>query len=193
MEPLRLPAVVDLRNDQFFEFCQLNRDWQIERTAEGDILIMAPAGGETGSRSAELITQLRAWAKCDKTGVAFDSSTGFELPNGATRSPDAAWVRKTRLRTLTAEQKRKFLPLCPDFVVELLSPSDRLSTAQKKMREYLENGAHLGWLLDPNNRLVYICRPRMRVRRLKDPKTLCGDPVLPGFSLYVGEIWETGF
>ena len=137
LEPLvlQLRPTVEITDDRFFEFCQRNDFWRIERTAQGDILITPPAGGETGSQNAELITQLRSWAKRDKSGVAFDSNTGFKLPNQATRSPDAAWVHRTRLKPLTKEQKEKFIPLCPDFVIELRSPSDRLSTLQDKMQE----------------------------------------------------------
>lgn len=190
---IRLEPAIHMTADQFFEFCQINRDWRMERTVQGDILIMAPAGGEASSRNLELSAQLRNWAKRDGSGVAFDSSAGFTLPDGATRSPDAAWVRKARLKNLTAEQKQKFLPLCPDLVVELLSPSDRLSTAQDKMQEYLENGAQLGWLIDPKHRRVYVYRPGVDVQCLEDPETLPGEPLLSGFLLDLKEIWEPGF
>src|SRR6266498_4117591 len=110
-----LRPVVELTDDQFFEFCQINRDLRIERTAQGELLIMPPTGGETGERNAEISMQLRLWAKRDGTGTTFDSSSGFVLPNGATRSPDAAWITRSRLTALSAEQRKKFLPLCPDF------------------------------------------------------------------------------
>ena len=190
---IHLRPVVHMTDDEFFDFCRVNRDWRIERNAEGDVLIMPPAGGESGSRNAELITQLRVWAKRDSSGVAFDSSTGFRLPDTATRGPDAAWVRKTRLRTLAPEQKRKFLPLCPDFVVEQRSPSDRLSVLQEKMREYMENGAQLGWLIDPEEKQVFVYRPGARVRRLDYPQKLSGDPVLSGFVLDLSQVWDPGF
>ncbi|MBI4639759.1 MAG: Uma2 family endonuclease [Candidatus Tectomicrobia bacterium] len=190
---VHLQPVINLTDDQFFEFCQINRDLRIERTAQGELLIMPPAGGETGGRNSELNLQLRMWAKRDSTGVAFDSSTGFTLPNRAMRSPDAAWVKRSRLAMLTREQKKKFLPLCPDFVIELRSPSDTLRTLHAKMREYMENGAQLGWLIDPEGKQVYIYRPQSQVERLENPMALSGDPVLPGFVLDLQEIWETGF
>ena len=122
--------------------------------------------------------------------MAFDSSTGFELPDGAIRSPDASWVARTRLAQLTRSQKRKFIPLAPDFVVELKSPTDSMRVLQSKMREYVANGARLGWLIDPQERAVYIYRPRAAVRRIDSPATLSGDPVLPGFTLDLQRIWQ---
>ena len=190
---IRFKPVILLTDDQFGEFCRINPDWQIERTAQGEILIMAPAFGKAGARNAELTAQLTNWAHRDATGVAFDSSGGFKLPNEAIRAPDAAWVRKTRLQALSPEQKEGFLPLCPDFVVELLSPSDRLPTAQQKLEEYLANGAELGWLIDPKHRQVYVYRPNQDVERLDSPETLSGEPVLPGFVLDLREIWDPGF
>jgi Uma2 family endonuclease len=190
---IRLQPVFDVTEDKFFEFCRLNSDWRIERTAQGEVLIMPPTGGETGSRDAEIITQLRTWARQDGTGVAFGSSTGFDLPNGATRSPDASWVQRSRLEELTTEQKQKFLPLCPDFVIELRSPSDRLDDLREKMREYIDNGAQLGWLLDPNNRRVYVYRPGSPVESLDNPPNISAAPMLPGFKLDLGQTWEPGF
>lgn len=187
---LRTLPAIEMDDRRFYEFCRLNPDWRIERTAEGDVEIVPPAGGGTGNRNAGITAQLWVWAVRDGTGATFDSSTGFILPNGATRSPDAAWVRRERLQTLTAEQKERFLPLCPDFVVELLSPSDSLAATQDKMREYLENGARLGWLLDTPNRRVYVYRPGAEAERLGGSATLSGDPVLPGFVLDLRPIWE---
>jgi Uma2 family endonuclease len=189
---LRLKPVINLTDDQLVELCQLNSELRIERTAEGELLIMPPTVGETGAQESELNWQLRTWAKQDKTGVAFGSSAGFTLPNGAMRSPDAAWVRRSRLATLTRAQKQKFLPLCPDFVIELRSPSDSLRALQAKMEEYIANGAQLGWLLDPKERRAYIYRPQRQVERLENPATLLGDPELPGFVLDLREIWESG-
>jgi Uma2 family endonuclease len=136
---------------------------------------------------------LTQWALQDGTGVSFDSSTGFNLPNGVTRSPDAAWVKRFRLAGLTPEQREKFLPLCPDFVVDLGSPSNRLSSLQEKIQEYLDNGAQLGWLIDPPGRQVYVYRPNRPVEGLENPATILGDPILPGFVLDLQEIWEPGF
>lgn len=150
---------------------------------------MPPAGGETGEQNAEITIQLGLWAKRDGEGTTFDSSTGFRLPNGAVRSPDAAWVRRSRLNTLSPEQRKKFLPLCPDFVIELRSPTDSLNALQEKMREYLDNGAQLGWLIDPEQRRVYVYRPQAPVQTLDNPETISGDPTLTGFVLDLREIW----
>ena len=190
---LQLRPVVNLSDDEFFEFCQINRKLRIERTVEGDLVIMPPAGGETGSKNAVLTTLVTSWALQDNTGVAFDSSTGFTLPNGAMRSPDAAWVRRSRLASLTPTQKKKFLPLCPDFVIELRSPSDNLKTVQEKMQEYLANGAQLGLLLDPQDRRTYVYRPGAAVVRLDNPPSVSADPELPGFVLDLTHIWEGSF
>lgn len=187
---LRLRPVLELTDDQFFALAQLNRELRMERTAEGDVILMAPAGGEAGARNAGVTAQLWLWARQDNRGRAFDSSTGFILPNGATRSPDAAWVARERLAALTVEQRQKFLPLCPDFAIELRSPSDSLRVVQEKMREYLDNGARLGWLLDPRDRRVYIYGPGAPVERLDGPDRVSGDPVLPGFVLDLREVWS---
>jgi len=183
----------DMSDEQFYEFCQQNRDWRIERTAEGELIIMPPAGWKTGSRNALINASLTMWALQEGTGIAADSSTGFDLPNGATRSPDAAWVTRSRLAALTEEQKEKFLPLCPNFVIELRSPSDRLKAVQEKMQEYLDNGAQLGWLIDPLDRRVYVYRPGVVVECLDNPTTISGDPELPGFVLDLSRIWEADF
>jgi Uma2 family endonuclease len=186
---LRTRPVLDLTDDQFLAVCQLNRDLRIERNAEGDWLIMPPAGGGTGRREAEIIIQLGVWAKRDQRGLVYSPSAGFRLPNTAVRAPDAAWVLRSRLDAIPAEQQEKFLPLCPDFVLELRSPTDRLADVQAKMAEYLANGARLGWLLDPEPRHVYVYRPDAPVARLVRPETVAGDPVLPGFVLDLREIW----
>ena len=149
---------------------------------------MAPAGGDTSAKNAEITIQLGLWAKRDGTGQTFDSSGGFVLSNGATRSPDASWVRHGPLAALTAEERARFLPLCPDFVIELRSPSDGLSELQDKMREYMENGAQLGWLIDPLGDQVFVYRPGARVERLEEPDSVSADPVLPGFRLELAEI-----
>src|SRR5438876_2394190 len=158
--------VIEMDEEQFFQFCQLNRDLQIERTAEGDIIIMAPEAGSSGRGSSKLNAVFEQWAERDGAGEVFGSSTGFTLPNGATRSPDVAWVRNDRLDALTEEEWQKFLPLCPDFVLELRSPSDAMGALQKKMEEYRENGAQLGWLLDPMSKGVHVYRPGAAVEVL---------------------------
>jgi Uma2 family endonuclease len=186
---VRLRPAVDLSEDQFFELCQLNRDLRIERNAEGELLIMSPAGWETSDRNSEINMQLRQWAKRDRTGMVTDSSGGYTLPNGATRAPDAAWIARARLEPIPPARRERFLPVCPDFVLELRSPSDRLQDLHDKMQEYLANGARLGWLLDREPRHVYVYRPGAPVERLENPETLSGDPVLPGFVLDLREIW----
>lgn len=133
---VNLNPIIKLTDEQFFQLCQINRDLKFERAATGELIIMPPTGGETGNRNGRLTQQLFNWTDIDQTGVVFDSSTGFKLPNGADRSPDAAWVRRERWEALTPEQKERFVPLCPDFVVELLSPSDSLRAAQEKIQEY---------------------------------------------------------
>lgn len=187
--PLRLRPVIELTEDQFFELCQLNRDIRIERTAEGEMLLMPPTGGETSDSNAEITMQLRLWAKRDGTGTSFDSSGGFRFPNTAVRSPDASWMLRSRLEQIPAEQRRKFIPACPDFVLELRSPSDTLADLHAKMREYLASGARLGWLLDPPSRRVWVYRPDATVEQLNDPPSLSGDPIMPGFVLDLGEVW----
>jgi Uma2 family endonuclease len=187
---LRLPGPPRKDADWFFDFCQANDWWRFERTSQGDILVMAPAGGESGYREVRALTQLDIWADADGTGRAFSSSTGFTLPNGATRAPDAAWVKTSRLAKLAPKQKKKFIPLCPDFVIEVRSPSDRLARLQEKMEEYRENGAALGWLIDPQARKVHVYRPGQRVEVLDHPKRLSGDPELQGFVLELARIWR---
>ena len=187
---LHVPESVSLSDTQFFDLCQVNRDLRIERTAGGEIVIMSPTGWETGSRNAEIIAQLRTWARADGTGVSVDSSTGFKLPNGSIREPDAAWVRKTRLSSVPLDQKQRFLPLCPDFAIELRSPSDQLSALRDKMVEYVENGVQLGWLLDPETRSVYVYRPEAHVKELKDAGSVAADPEVPGFILDLKLVWE---
>ena len=190
---LHMQPAIDMSREQFFEFCQLNRDVRIERNAEGSIAVMAPTGGETGARSGLLLVALSRWAREDGTGVAFDSSTGFELPNGAVRSPDAAWVLRGRLSRLPAEDKERFLPLCPDFVIELLSPSDSRTALQGKMEEYRANGARLGWLVDPARRQVTIYRAGGSPEQRAEPAVVTGETVLPGFSLDLAAICKPVF
>ena len=179
---------INLTDEQFFQLCQNNRDYQFERTALGELIIMAPTGSETSKRNMDLSYQLRAWSRQNNLGVAFDSSGGFTLPNGADRSPDASWVKKERWDALTPEQKDSFAPLCPDFVVELRSKTDSLKKLQDKMQEYIDNGARLGWLIDRQNRRVEIYRPDREVEIIENPATLSGEDVLPGFVLDLVEI-----
>jgi Uma2 family endonuclease len=141
---LKLDPIIDLTDEQFYKLCQLNRDIRLERSAGGELIVMPPTCGETGNRNIKLAARLENWAEKDGTGVAFDSSTGFKLPNGANRSPDAAWVRLDRWRALFRQQRTSFPPLVPDFVVELRSATDSLKPLQEKMQEYIDNGVRLG-------------------------------------------------
>lgn len=187
---LRLgPMLRRITDHEFFEFCQRNPELRIERTSEGEILVMPPTGSETGGRSFNLAVALGIWALRDGTGKGFDSSTGFTLPNGARRSPDLSWIRLDRWNALTDEEKGEFAPICPDFVVELRSPSDPLEGLREKMREYIANGAQLGWLIDPIERTVHVYRPRTAVESLENPLRVAGDPVLAGFVLDMRLIW----
>lgn len=169
----------------FWWLCGANPDLRLERTARGELIVMPPAGGETGSRNAKLTHRLGAWAEVDGTGEYFDSSTGYKLPNGATRSPDASWIVRGRWEALSPKDRRRFAPICPDFVAELTSPSDthRRDDVREKMREYLDQGARLGWLIDPDAVEVEIYRPGRPVETLARPATLSGEDVLPGFVL----------
>ena len=187
--PVRIRPLGLFSDDQFYEFCRLNSDLDIERTADGDLLIMAPASFRTSHLNLRIIVQLGRWVERDGTGVATGSSGGFVLPNSAVRAPDAAWIRRDRLTTVPQEQQERFLPLCPDFVIELRSPTDTLRRAQAKMSEYLENGLRLGWLIDPLARRVYVYRPGVDVQVLDDPDGVDGAPVLPGFRLDLSRIW----
>lgn len=187
------PPILHEVNEKFFKFCQANKESRIERSAQGEYEIMAPTGGETGWRNSRLTTLLSIWAEQDGSGVVFDSSTGFVMPNSAVRSPDVSWVKKARLAVLTPEQKQRFLPLCPDFVIELRSPSDSLTALQDKMQEYSENGASLGWLIDPEARQVYKFRPNQVVTNLDNPEFLSAGDELKRFELDMKKIWEVGF
>jgi len=179
-----------LTDQELYDFCQANPGLRVERTAAGEIVVMSPPGGETSCRNAELTAQLQFWSKRDGSGRAFDSNAEFILPNGAALSPDASWVERTRLAGLTREQKRKFPPLCPDFVVELTSPTDRLPKVQAKMREWMANGAQLGWLLDADKGTAYIYRPGREPQGLMSPERLEGEGPVAGFVLDLKEIWD---
>ncbi len=186
---IQLNSIIDLTDQQFYKLCQANRDVRFERTATGELVIMSPTGSETGNRNGRFNQRLFSWSDQDASGIAFDSSTGFKLPNGADRSPDAAWVRLDRWNALSQEQQQRFAPICPDFVVELLSPSDNLATLQAKMQEYLDNGARLGWLINRQTRQVEIYRLDLSVDVLDNPQSLSGEDVLLGFTLWMSDIW----
>lgn len=190
---MELPSSIGLQvtQEQFAALAAVNRDLKLEKTAQGELIVNPPTGWETGERNRSLTGQLDRWYEENADlGKAFDSSTGFILPNGATRSPDASWVSQARWDALKSEQKGTFANICPDFVVELRSNSDRLETLQAKMREYIHNGASLGWLLNPQLRQVEIYRPGLEVEVLDNPTELSGEEVLPGFRLNLRRIWN---
>ncbi len=175
--------------EQFEQLCAEYRELRLELTSTGELIVMPPAGSETGRRDSSLTYQLEAWYREDGSGVVFGSSAGFTLPNGAIRSPDASWIKREKWDSLTKQQKEKFAPICPDFVVEIRSPSDNLTQLYLKMFEYLENGVSMGWLIDPFKRQVYVYRPNQETLVLENPETVSGDPLLPGFKLNLTELW----
>lgn len=184
MSPLTLNLdTVHLTDEQFYTICQNNRELKFERTAKGKLIIMSPVGGESGNREANLMIDLGIWNRQTDLGFTFSSSTIFKLPNGADRSPDAAWIRKERWQALTPEQRRKFPPIAPDFVIELRSATDDLETLRQKMQEYMDAGVQLGWLINPQQQQVEIYRPGQEVEVKNLPTELSGEQVLPGFSL----------
>jgi Uma2 family endonuclease len=184
------PLATKVSDEEFAELCRLNPELQFERTSEGELVVMSPTGGKTGRRNLKLIVAFGVWAEKDATGQSFDSSTLFSLPNHARRSPDLAWIRNERWNQLTSEQQEEFPPLCPDFVVELRSKSDSLKSLNQKMQEYIENGAQLGWLIDPFQHKVYIYRPGELPEVLDNPETISGEPLLKDFVLDVQTLWD---
>jgi Uma2 family endonuclease len=184
------PLATKVSDEEFAELCRLNPELQIERTSEGELVIVAPTGGKTGLRNAKLTLAFGLWAESTGTGQSFDSSTLFSLPNGARRSPDLSWIRNERWEALSPEQQEQFPPLCPDFMIELRSKTDSLKSLTEKMEEYVANGAQLGWLIDPFERKVHIYRPGMAAEILNDPETVSGEPLLKGFVLQVRALWD---
>jgi Uma2 family endonuclease len=186
---IQLSPTLNLSDEQFFAICQNNRQYRLERNAQGDLIIMPPTGSETGNRNAKLTQQLGNWTDSDRRGINFDSSTGFKLPNGADRSPDAAWMTLEKWEAIPPTQRIRFAPVCPDFVVKLRSPTDSLKPLQEKMTEYLANGASLGWLIDRKNRQVYIYRPQHSLECLENPAFVEGEGAIAGFRLDMAKIW----
>lgn len=186
---LNNPENAPITDEQFYKLCITNRELKLERTAKGDLIIMPPTGGETSKFNSEVNLDLGLWNRQTKLGITFDSSGGFKLPNGADRSPDAAWIPLAKWESLTPEQQEKFPPICPDFVIELRSPSDSLKPLPEKMQEYMDNGTRLGWLINRKNRQVEIYRQGREKEILENPTTLSGEDVLPGFVLNLSLIW----
>jgi Uma2 family endonuclease len=184
-----LMILPEMNEEQFYEFCRSNADLRIERSAQGEVIVMPPTFADTGNRNNKLSYQVTRWAEENETGEVFDSSAGFTLPNGATRSPDVSWIQFDRWNALTAEQQASFAPICPDFVIELRSGSDTLKGLQEKMREYIENGVALGLLIDRKKKNVYCYRADGSVLVLNNPLVVSCDPELPGLTLQMAKIW----
>ncbi|HEY9607180.1 MAG TPA: Uma2 family endonuclease [Allocoleopsis sp.] len=187
---VNLNPIIELTDEQFYQLCRANSDVKFERNAKGELIIMPPTGGGTGKRNIELAADLVIWNRQTRLGVCFDSSTCFRLPQGGDRSPDVSWILQSRWDSLTPDEQEKFPPICPDFVLELMSPSDNLKIAQEKMQEYLNNGIRLGWLINRSTQTVEIYRQGQEVEVLQSPATLSGEDVLPGFVLNLQTIWE---
>lgn len=187
---LNLYPILEMSDDQFYQLCRANPDVKFERNAKGELIIVLPTGGETGQCNSEINADFVIWNRQTKLGKVFDSSTCFKLSNGANRSPDVAWIKQELWDTLTPEQKEKFPPIAPDFVLELLSPTNSLKVTREKMQEYMDNQVKLGWLIDPKTRSVEIYRQGQEVEVLPSPPTLSGGEVLPGFVLNLSLLWE---
>jgi Uma2 family endonuclease len=177
-----------LNDDEFLGLCRDNPDLRLELTANGELIVMSPTGSDTGWKDSRINFRLAEWSERDGSGVCFSSSTGFTLPNGAKRSPDASWILRERWNRLSTDERLGLAPLCPDFVVELRSPSDHLADIHDKMEEYIRNGARLGWLLDPIESRVWIYRPGAAPERRDNPGELDGEAVLPGFRFDFQEL-----
>jgi len=186
---LNLSTDMHLTDDDFYNLCQANPELMIERTATGELIIMPPTGGESGKEEADLIIDLGLWNRQTNLGIVFSSSTGFKLPNGANRSPDAAWISRQRWEALTPQQRRKFPPIAPDFVIELRSSTDSIEELRSKMQEYIENGVRLGWLIDPQTQTVEVYRQNGDRDILQSPTNLIGEDVLPNFVLDLSRIF----
>lgn len=187
---LRFRPLNAMTPDEFYQFCRQNPDLKAELTAQGEVIFMSPSGGSTGARNAHVVKMLGRWADEDGSGIVFDSSTGFVLPNGAVRSPDTAWVSRERLSEISSEEYERFLPICPDFVIEVASPSDCLPDLQAMMDEYMSNGAQLGWLIMPDSRSVYLYHSGEPAQYVSDATRIAGEPILPGFVLDLITVWQ---
>ena len=188
---INLDPIVKLTREQFYELCAANPELKLERNANGELVIMSPTGGETGTWNSDITIDLGIWNRQTATGKTFDSSTGFSLPRGSDRSPDAAWIPIEKWNALTPSQRKKFLPLCPDFAIDLLSPTDSWIKGLAKMQEYQDNGCRLGWLIDPESKRVAIYRLGQPIEILEAPTSLSGEDVLLGFVLNLENIWAS--
>lgn len=186
---LNLSSVIKLTREQFYQLCAENSNLKLERNTQGELIIMPPTGGETGRSNSAVNAQVWLWNNQNQLGEVFDSSTGFSLPSGADRSPDASWVEKSRWEALSKEEKEKFIPLCPDFVIEILSPNDSLAKTRQKMEEYIENGCRLGWLINRKRQEVEIYRPRQEIEISSSPQSISGENVLPGLVINLQQVW----
>ncbi|MGL5082060.1 MAG: Uma2 family endonuclease [Microcoleaceae cyanobacterium] len=182
---LKLSPIIQLTDEQFYRLCQFNPDLRLERNAQGELIVNPPTGGDTGAANAGLTAKFWNWSEENRLGKIFDSSTGFKLPNGATRSPDVSWIHSERWNQLSPKQQASFPPIAPDFVLELMSPSDDLREIRDKMREYMENGVQLGWLINRKESNIEIYRSHQPIQTVKMPTKLSGEQVLPGFELEV--------
>ncbi|NJO96349.1 MAG: Uma2 family endonuclease [Pleurocapsa sp. CRU_1_2] len=190
IETINIKALANsITDEQFEQLCAQNRDTKFELTSQGELIVMSPTGSESGRQNGDLFGQIWYWNRQTKLGIVFDSSTGFTLPNDAKRSPDVSWIKKSRWDELTTKQKRKFAPLAPDFVIELLSPNDRLSDVQSKMTEYQACGVKLGWLIDPDEKRVEIYRVGKQTEVLLEPKNLSGEDLMPNLTVDLLEIF----
>lgn len=187
---VKVPTSLRISDEQFLQFVKANADLRMERTAQGELIVMAPTGSEGGSRNVEISTDLTLWNRQALLGIAFDSSTGFRLPNGAIRSPDSSWIARARWEALTPEQRKGFAPICPDFAMELASETDDIEDLRAKMQEYLDNGCRLGWLIDPRSQQVEIYRPGKTVEILNSPRSLSDEEILPGFILSLERLFQ---
>jgi Uma2 family endonuclease len=187
---ITLDPIGALTDEAFYQLCQANPDVKLERSAQGELIIMAPTGGESGRRNADITIDLGLWNRQTQLGYTFDSSTCFKLPNGAERSPDAAWIEASRWEALSTVDREKFSPIAPDFVIELRSANDSLSMLRAKMAEYQDSGVRLGWLINPQDQQVEIYRPDQDVETLQSPNQISADPVLPGFTLSVNSLFN---
>ena len=186
---VEIPKSFRVTDQQFEQLAVVNRDIRLEKASDGELIVMSPTGAETGNRNVELATEFAIWNRKYKLGKVFDSSTGFKLPNGATRSPDVSWVAIERWNNLTEIERQRFAPICPDFVLELRSSSDSIAQLSKKMQEYIENGALLGWLINPQDQEVEIYRPNQEKQILKNPIEISAENILPNFTLKTNLIW----